>query len=422
MSYIGILLPKIILTLLLLIGGTITYAQVSEQDNRCLDCHSNSAQLAALTEQPERFHIPSEFKEQSVHNEINCTGCHADPGGYPHPEVVGLIQCGSCHENESTEYLSGPHGNPLTVSLELAPKCGDCHRVHLIRKSSNVLSNVHVKNEAKTCTQCHGNGDQKRNILNITNRIDYDIPNRTIKKGIHFFNSKISDNSNLLTCSRCHGVHSLSEKIGKNWLSIYSIEADFCGECHSSETISFKRNLHFSQEISSLSGNISLTCTDCHQEHLISNDKYQYNEEKSAGQMTDKCLDCHQSVRISRTFSQNARGYSPTVDSFHGASNIGGELFFSECSSCHGIHELKSYTGINKEEIKLTIISECGTCHPNAAANFVSSPVHMAQGEMLDSEESIARYIFLALIVTMISLIVLSIIGDFYKLYLRKKN
>ncbi|MCH8305530.1 MAG: hypothetical protein IIB94_10425, partial [Candidatus Marinimicrobia bacterium] len=113
---------------------------------------------------------------------------------------------------------------------------------------------------------------------------------------------------------------------------------------------------------------------------------------------------------------------SPNIDSFHGASSIGGDLFFSDCSSCHGIHELNSYTGRDKEEVKLAIITQCGTCHPNAAANFVSSPVHMAQGELLDSEESIARYIFLALIVTMISLIVLSIIGDFYKLYLRKKK
>ena len=418
MSHIGKLLPF----LLLIVGVTITYAQVPENDNRCLDCHSNSTRLAALTEQPERFHISSDFKEQSVHNEINCTGCHADPGGYPHPEVVGLMQCGNCHKNESEDYLSGPHGNPLTVSLKLAPKCGDCHNVHLIRKSSNVLSNVHVKNEAKTCTQCHGNEDQKRNILNITNRIDYDIPIRSIKKGIHFFNSKISDNSNLLTCSRCHGVHSLSEKIGKNWLNNYSIEADFCGECHTSETISFKGNLHFSQEISSLRGNISLTCSDCHQEHLISNDKYQYNEEKSARQLTGKCLECHQSVRISGKFAQVAIGHSPNIDSFHGASSIGGDLFFSDCSSCHGIHELNSYTGRDKEEVKLAIITQCGTCHPNAAANFVSSPVHMAQGELLDSEESIARYIFLALIVTMISLIVLSIIGDFYKLYLRKKK
>ncbi|TFB13652.1 hypothetical protein E3V33_01485 [Candidatus Marinimicrobia bacterium MT.SAG.4] len=418
MSHIGKLLPF----LFLIVATAITYAQVPEQDNRCLDCHSNSTQLAALTEQSERFHIPSDFKEQSVHNEINCTGCHADPGGYPHPEVVGLIQCGSCHENESTEYLSGPHGNPLAVSLDLAPKCGDCHNVHLIRRSSNVLSNVHVKNEAKTCTQCHGNEDQKNNILNITNRVDYDMPNRAIKKGIHFLDLKISDNSNPLTCSRCHGVHALSEKIGKNWQSNYSIEADFCGECHTSETISFKRNLHFTQEISSLSGNISLTCTDCHQEHLISNDKYQYNEEKSAGQMTGKCIECHQSVRISRTFAQNVRGNSPTVDSYHGATNIGGDLFFSDCSSCHGIHELNSYTGKDKESVKFSIIAQCGSCHPNAAANFVSSPVHMAQGELLDSEESIARYFFLALIVTMISLIVLSIIGDFYKLYLRKKN
>ena len=75
-----------------------------------------------------------------------------------------------------------------------------------------------------------------------------------------------------------------------------------------------------------------------------------------------------------------------------------------------------------KEKKKLDLISECGTCHPNAASNFVSNPVHMARGEDLDSEETIAKYIFLAIIITMISLIMFSIIIDFYKLYQRRKN
>jgi len=422
LRYIGILFFKLIPTLLFIIGNTPTFAQESVRDNQCLECHSDSGQLKGLSSQFDRLLISSEFNDQSVHNEINCTGCHADPGGYPHPEVIGLIQCGTCHEVESNEYLSGPHGNQLNVSMDLAPKCWDCHKLHLVRESSNELSNVHIKNEAKTCTSCHGEEQFKRRISNLTNSVDYDLPKRSIIKGIHYLNQKFADTQNPLTCSKCHGVHSLSEVIGKIWLSNYSVEANFCGECHDNESISFKGNLHFNLGMTSTGEEISLTCSDCHLEHLVSSDIYQDNEEKSAGQVTDKCVECHLPVRISRSFSQNAIGFNPSIDSFHGTSSLGGKLFFSNCSSCHGIHELQTYNGKNKEEIKLAVIAECGACHPNAATNFVSSPVHMAQGEEFDSEESIAKYVFLTIIITMILLIASFIIIDLYKLYLRRNS
>lgn len=414
MRYNGILIPKVTATLLLIISGSLVHAQVSG-DGQCAECHFNSSLLDALTEQPERFHISPDFI-QSVHNDISCIGCHADPGGHPHPEVMGIIQCGTCHEEELKEYLGSPHGNPLTLSMELAPKCWDCHKLHLIRKSSNDLSNVHINNEAKTCAVCHGNEDFNRRIITLPN-LNNEMPDRTIKKGIHYLNGQ-----NPLTCSRCHRVHSLNEERGKSWQSDYSMEEDFCGECHDAETTSFKRNFHFEHGIASTNGEISLTCSDCHQEHLVTDDKYQNNEELSAGEVTDSCIECHSSVKISGRFAQNIIGFNSSIDSFHGTSNLGGELFFSNCASCHGIHELKTYTGMIKENKKLDLISECGTCHPNAASNFVSNPVHMSRGEDLDSEETIAKYIFLAIIITMISLIMFSIIIDFYKLYQRRKN
>ncbi len=422
MKYTGIFFSKIIPAFYSLFSSVLILAQALSSDSYCLECHSDATRMKELSSQFNRFLIHPEFNEQSVHNEISCTGCHADPGGYPHPEVVGLIQCGTCHEGESNEYLSGPHGNPLTVSMELAPKCWDCHNLHLIRKSSDKLSNIHKANEASTCTKCHGNEEYEKRLVNLSDPAVHKTIGRPIKNGIHAANIKIIESSALLTCSDCHGYHSLSDVIGKEWQDEYISEVDFCAKCHENETNPFEQNLHFKQEISSLNGETRLICSDCHQEHEINSDKYIANEENSAKKITDKCLECHLPVRISGTFAQNVRGFDPSIDSFHGTTNFRGKLVFNNCSSCHGIHELKTYRGISKSDIQITLIAECGNCHPNAAANFVSSPVHMAQGKEIENEETIARYVFTTLIVTMLSLFILSVVRDYYKLYLRRKN
>ena len=155
MKLIRISLQFSSLLFLLTVVYEISHGQDEVSDLKCLECHSDISQLGELAMSPERLFINRNFTTASVHGELNCTGCHADPGGYPHPEVVGIIECGKCHVTETNDHLTGPHGNPLSTSLDITPNCRVCHQLHLTRSSDDEESLTHINNEWKTCAQCH---------------------------------------------------------------------------------------------------------------------------------------------------------------------------------------------------------------------------------------------------------------------------
>ena len=133
----------------------VSFAQDPVAESGCFECHSDQANLSEFTEEYIPFLVPADFKEISSHKEIGCTGCHADPGGYPHPEAMGIVQCSECHSTEYADYINSPHGIQSVASLIPSPSCSDCHALHSIRSSSDPLSKVHKNNEWATCTECH---------------------------------------------------------------------------------------------------------------------------------------------------------------------------------------------------------------------------------------------------------------------------
>jgi len=265
----------------------VTLAQEPVAESGCFECHSDQANLSEFTEEYIPFLVPADFKEISSHKEIGCTGCHADPGGYPHPEAMGIVQCSECHSTEYADYINSPHGIQSVASLIPSPSCSDCHAIHSIRSSSDPLSKVHKINEWATCTECH-----QTDILEIHDdktRSDSKSDNgiAVFTRGIHSAKISLDENSNSLTCSDCHGFHSLSPELGAEWKNNYSNENNFCGECHTTEFSSFNKSIHSTASISSVIGEVNLICSDCHIEHeyaeLISS-----RIEESVALITDK--------------------------------------------------------------------------------------------------------------------------------------
>lgn len=395
-----------------------TFAQEPIAASGCFECHSDQAELSEVTDEYISFLVPADFKEISSHNEIGCTGCHADSGGYPHPEAMGIVQCSECHSTEYSDYINSPHGTQSLGSFIPSPNCSDCHALHSIRSSSDPLSKVHKNNEWATCTECHQT-DILENHDDKT-RSDSELYNGIVvfTRGIHSAKISLDENSNSLTCRDCHGFHSLSPELGAEWKNNYSNENNFCGECHTDEFSSFNKSIHSTALISSVNGEVNLICSDCHIEHEYA-EVISPKIEESLTLITDKCLECHQPVVITSQFALSARGYTEKIASIHGIKNLHGNLTFQNCSSCHGIHAISSFAEASPEIVATQIAENCGRCHPNASTDFTSSLVHLSA--IVDSEDdvNISRIAILILVYTAMSIFLITVIGDIYKKYRR---
>ena len=392
----------------------LSKAQSPIQDSGCLECHGDREILNELTDENIALLVPGNFSDISIHRDIGCTGCHADPGGYPHPEVLGMVQCSECHANEHTDYINSPHGTQSVTTLQSIPNCWDCHALHQMRSSSDSKSKVHKNNEWKTCTECHlTDGDD---FLSDKSRIDLSVKNGNVlfTRGIHSLKIVENEENNSLTCTDCHGFHSLSAELGAEWKDNYSTENEFCGECHTTEFMSFKNSVHSEIPISSINGDVNLNCSDCHLEHEFI-DVSSLRKEESDALITDNCVECHLPVVITSQFAQNARGYTEKVESFHGVKSLHGNLMFQNCSTCHGIHEITSFAGEDPEFVTLQISENCGRCHPNAAENFTASLVHLQASVEIEDGVKMARIVMILLVYATMSIILITIIGDIYK-------
>ena len=398
----------------------LTKAQSPIQDSGCLECHSDKEKISELTDGNITFLVPVNFNEISSHKELGCTGCHADPGGYPHPEAMGIVPCSECHSTEYTDYLNSPHGVQSAASIQSIPKCWDCHALHPIRNSSDNLSKVHKNNEWKTCTECHTTDVEDFPPDNSRRDQKVKRVNLVFTRGIH--SSKIiqKKDNNSLTCRDCHGFHSLSTEIGAEWKDNFSTENDFCGKCHAYESRSFINSIHSKTTISVANGEVNLKCSDCHIEHEFY-DTGLLKEEKSDALITENCVECHSPVNITSQFAQNARGYTKKIDSFHGIKNLHGILIFQNCSSCHGIHEIISFKGEDRKIVTSQISENCGQCHPNASENFTVSSVHLPETVGSEDDVNVARIVMIFLVYTTLSIIIITIFSDIYKA-IRRKN
>ena len=396
-----------------------TIAQEPNNGSGCFECHSDQGNLSDLTEEYVSLLVPADFIEVSSHRGIGCTGCHADPGGYPHPEAMGIVQCSECHSAEYRDYINSPHGTRSVAVFKSIPNCLDCHTLHSIKSSSDPLSNVHKNNEWLTCTQCHQTDKMENHDDKSLNENTIDNDNIVFTRGIHSAKISMSGNSNSLTCRDCHGFHSLSLTLGGEWKENYLTENNFCGECHATEFNSFNKSIHSIAPISSVNGDVNLICSDCHIEHEYVEDNSSRNEE-SLALITDKCLECHLPVVITSQFALNARGYTQKIESIHGIKNLHGNLTFQNCSSCHGIHEISSFSDVSPELVAAQISENCGRCHPNASTDFTTSLVHFSV--ITDSEDdiNISRMAMFILVYAALSIFLIIIIGDIYNKFRRR--
>jgi cytochrome b subunit of formate dehydrogenase len=248
-----------------------------------------------------------------------CLSCHEEVGSKIKGHVHSSVGCANCHARHE-EY---PH--PEGVAK---PLCSTCHS----SMAKDYARSAHAQAARK------GNGAAPE-------------------------------------CTTCHGqAHEIdSAKTSQFRTSV----PELCGACHSDISGEYQQSVH-GQAVSK--GIMQApVCTDCHGEHSILPPKDSASS-VNPNHVRDTCGSCHNSVALSRRFGLPPDRVVSFDASYHGLASKSGAQTVANCSSCHGIHNIRASKDPNSTIHPANLARTCGQCHVGAGKRFALGPIHAMNG------------------------------------------
>ncbi len=310
--------------------GAALVRAVPVPDSLCLACHDQKGAP---------FHA-------SIHSALGCTGCHTDIKGFPHPDKVAKVNCGSCHSDAVSALASSMHS-----STSQQP-CEACHGdVHAIVDVKDPKSPVYPLNLPRTCGACHGDKKfaQQHGLPDVYSEY---------MDSIHGFALTKDGLLVAATCSSCHGSHDILAPGDLKSRTYRTNIPATCGACHQGIEQEYFAGIHGK----ALQGGDAQApvCTSCHTAHQITNVRNVSFQMKTAA----TCGSCHQ---------QKYRTYR---DTFHAQVSALGYVETAHCWDCHGEHAILPKSDPQSPVAPANLIQTCGKCHDGANASFVTYSPH----------------------------------------------
>ena len=130
--------------------SSLAFAATNED---CMQCHSDEKLTTKRKGQTISLYVDLKKFDRSVHKQAGCAGCHpdADVKEFPHPETLGPVKCGNCHDDQDKEFNAGIHGKALAKKEPYAPTCSECHGNHYILPQKNPNSLTYKMNVPFLC-------------------------------------------------------------------------------------------------------------------------------------------------------------------------------------------------------------------------------------------------------------------------------
>lgn len=355
------------------------YHSVPVTVNKCVTCHQESNCYSNL--------------QQSVHSKLNCSDCHnyISNNLEKHAKIRDknkIADCYLCHAEIAAEHRESIHGISLREGIDEAAQCWNCHGSKSIKKVTDPTSPVYPTNISETCLKCHN--DKK-----ITQKFDISAisPTSTYENSVH--GRSVMKNGKGATCTSCHGVHNIKNRMQPNsTISAFNLP-NTCGKCHEEISEEYKKSIHW---IKALKGfRMAPICTDCHNEHAItsvSNSQSKRNEIKKLQEKT--CIQCHQNPNISGNEVMNYQ------DSYHGLAVLRGDKDAAMCVDCHNVHKILPASDEESSVNPANVTATCQKCHKGATEVFSKSYSHRTQSEQAATIENWVKTIYVWLIILII--------------------
>ncbi len=269
----------------------------------CFGCHEAGNILIPLPSgEILNASVPRSVFEKSIHGQIGmtCLACHSTIGSYPHEKFSALsvrdasirlyTSCLRCHESEYTDTLDNMHSEALAGGNIEAAVCTDCHGAHNVTHPSEDTTAI-----PRTCRTCHSEV--------------YDL----YAGSIHGDALIEHDNTDVPTCTDCHGVHSVE---GPSHSQFHLFSPTICEDCHADEELMGKYGIS----------------TDVFDTYVA---------------------DFHgTTVMLFEDIAPDQETNSPV------------------CIDCHGVHNILAAEEVDSTVYKENLLLTCQRCHPDATANF----------------------------------------------------
>lgn len=357
-----------ILLILLLIFSSFLLAQNNEM---CMECHSDDTLEKALADGTVKsMYVNDSLFAASVHADFECVSCHTDLEGFedfPHEENLEKVDCATCHEEVTVDFMTSLHGKARDTGNPLAPTCASCHTAHYMLPEDDPGSSIHPLNLPKTCAVCHSQ-------YNIASDPDVRIANSfaLYKAGVH--GEGIEKGVNVAaTCNDCHGTHKLWKANEANSMVNRMNIPKTCSKCHSDFYYQYMNGIHGKALVAGVIE--TAICTDCHGEHKILDSD---NPESPIHPLnvSATCSKCHEDDRINEKYGLPTQRLSSYNDSYHGLANKAGAQNSASCISCHNAHDILPSRNPKSSVHKDNLTRTCKRCHFDATDNFAQSYTH----------------------------------------------
>ncbi|KPL00241.1 MAG: hypothetical protein AMJ91_05125 [candidate division Zixibacteria bacterium SM23_73_3] len=368
----------IFLSLTLTLGFLFASGGFAQTVEECLICHGDKS----LTKEDSTGKEISLFVDESVfaksvHQMLNCVGCHVGVGADMHETTPGLVNCGVCHAEATELYQTGYHGQKRLEGVTDAPTCGDCHSYHSIRSADDPEAEIYRGNQPKMCGKCHGSF---RKYLQSVHGLE-------LAEG----------NLGMPVCSDCHRTHDLKPAFDPASLSHRSNIASTCTQCHPGVEEEYSEDVH---GMAVKKGDPDApVCTDCHTAHAIKPSSDETSSTFCANLSKYTCTYCHSRERLYEKYGYVSRKATPYIDMYHGVGVRSGDTSTASCVSCHTSHNIRPeddpLSSVNKENLPQT----CGQCHEGAGPKYAMGSIHIDPTSKKDPGVFWVRKIYLLLIV-----------------------
>jgi len=388
--------------LLLAIFFLTQFSLAQDEDETCLDCHSDPTLTIERDGKVIQMYIKTGDYEKSTHGENGCVSCHddVDPETLPHKEKLKKVECQNCHNEEYDSYHSSLHGMSFRRGDPFAPTCKNCHGSHYILPPTDPNSSTYVMNIPLMCGRCH------KEDTDMVKR--HNIPEKDIiqnySMSIHgegLFKRGLTVTA---VCTNCHTPHKILPHTDTNSSIHRNNIATTCMQCHAQIEQVHRKVIR--GELWEKQPHVIPACIECHSPHKIRrvyyadtmNDEYCMKCHSNPGLLKRKdgkidslfvdlhevrnsahganieCIKCH--VNVSNQKSPVCKNSGP-VDcsichaevvanyqiSSHGKGVASGDENAPRCIDCHGTHFIQKKEEISSPIFPKNIPQLCGKCH-----------------------------------------------------------
>lgn len=350
---------------ILFISSNFVFAQSNED---CMDCHSDNEMTYERHGKEVSLYVSERVFNNSAHKNVKCIDCHSgfNIDDIPHKEGNDIykVNCAKCHSRIGNQQKSDIHHRLKLVNKNKKfPDCLSCHSYHGVKP----IKTISDKNKY-FCSKCH---TDSKNATGFHDKVYVDNDQcADCHDEVEEFSEKLSKSvhSNL-ACADCH-TYAAANLDSHDSDPDLAIKAT-CETCHKTIYEEHKKSIHGIKLAEGVKE--AAHCYNCHGSHEILK-VTNPNSKVYPKNLAQTCGSCHDDPAFEEKFNMSivrpGKMYSQSV---HGKHVSKGDMKAANCSTCHGVHDIKNRVQEGSKISPINLPNTCEQCHEKEVKAYKKS-------------------------------------------------